>query len=96
MKLGTEVGLGPGYIVLGGDPVPHKGVLQFPPIFGPCLLWPNGWMDQDTTLYGSRLIPGDIVLDGDPAAAPPKKSGGTEPRQFWPMSIVAKRLHGSR
>jgi len=19
------------------------------PIFGPCLLWPNGWMDEDTT-----------------------------------------------
>jgi len=18
-------------------------------MFGPCLLWPNGWMDQDTT-----------------------------------------------
>jgi len=21
------------------------------PIFGPCLLWPNGWMDQDATCY---------------------------------------------
>jgi len=30
------------------------------------VLWPNGWMDQDTTWYGSRPIglgPGDIVLD---------------------------------
>jgi len=25
-----------------------------PPILGPCLLWPNGWMDQDGTLHGGR------------------------------------------
>jgi len=24
------------------------------PIFGPCLLWPNGWMDQDGTWHGGR------------------------------------------
>ena len=23
-------------------------------IFGPCLLWPNGWMDQDATWYEDR------------------------------------------
>ena len=50
MKLGTEVGLGPGYIVLDGDPAPPKGAQ--PTIFGPCLLWPNGWMDQDAIWYG--------------------------------------------
>jgi len=37
--------------------------------------------------------PGHIVLDGDPA--PPKRGGGTTPN-FRPMSIVAKRLNGSR
>jgi len=47
MPLGTEVGLGPGnIIVLDVDPVPKKGI---PPIFGPGLSWPNGWMHQDTT-----------------------------------------------
>jgi len=46
MPLGMEVGLGLGYIVLDGDPPPQRGT---PPIFGPCLLWPNGWMDQDVT-----------------------------------------------
>jgi len=40
MPLGTEVGLGPGYIVLDGDPDPLKGAQ--PPVFGPGLLWPNG------------------------------------------------------
>jgi len=39
------------------------------------------------------LDPGDIVLDGDPAPPPQK---GTEPRNFRPMSIVPKRLDGSR
>jgi len=29
-------------------------------------LWPNGWMDQDATLYrGIGLCPVDIVLNGD-------------------------------
>jgi len=27
--------------------VPQKGAQQPPPLFGPGLLWPNGWMDQD-------------------------------------------------
>ena len=38
-----QVGLGPGHIVLDGDPAIPKGAQ--PPIFGPCLLWPNrnGW-----------------------------------------------------
>jgi len=48
MKHGMEVDLGPGHIVLHGDQLPQKGA-QPPPIFGPYLLWPNGWMDQDVT-----------------------------------------------
>jgi len=46
MKLGKQVGLGPGHIVLDGDPgpLPQKGTA---PIFGPYLLWLNGSMDQD-------------------------------------------------
>ena len=50
MPLATEVGLGPGHIVLDGDPAPFpKGGQSPPPIFGPFLLWPNGWMHQDAT-----------------------------------------------
>jgi len=37
--LGTEVGLGPGHIVLDGVPAPAKGA-QYPPLFSACLLWP--------------------------------------------------------
>ena len=49
MKLGMQVGLDPGHIVLDGDsaPPPPKG--QSPSIIGPYLLWPNGWMDQHAT-----------------------------------------------
>jgi len=42
----------------GGRPQPRP---SFPPpkgaqplIFGPCLLWPYGWMDQDVTWYKGR------------------------------------------
>jgi len=45
MPLGTKVGLGPGQIVLDGDPAPPKKGAQ-PPIFDPCLLWPNGRPSQ--------------------------------------------------
>jgi len=69
MSRGTEVGLGRGHIVLDGNPTPptERGTAALSPLFGPCLLWPNGWMDQDTTWYGGRLGlgPGDSVLDGD-------------------------------
>jgi len=59
--------------------LPPKG-RRPPPIFGPCLLWPNSWMDQDcgqTAVWIKMPLgtevgfgPGHIVLDGDPA--PPK------------------------
>jgi len=48
-KLGTQVGLSPGHIVLDGDPAPPPPKGHSPPIFGPHLLRPNGCMDQDVT-----------------------------------------------
>jgi len=56
MPLGTEIGLDPGDIVLDGPQLPPKK-RHSPQIFGPCLLWPNGWMDQDATWYGGRPRP---------------------------------------
>jgi len=46
MPLGTEVNLGPGNVVLDGSQLPLKGAQ--PLVFGSYLLWPNGWMDEDT------------------------------------------------
>jgi len=38
------------------------------------------------------LGPGEFVFDGDPATS--RKKGTLTPPNFWPMSIVAKRLDG--
>ena len=44
--------------VLDGDPAPSQNVGGAPcPIFGPCLLWPNGWMDQSETWQAGRPRP---------------------------------------
>jgi len=50
-----------------------------------------GWIKMKLVI-GVGLGPGHIVLDGDPTPLPQK---GHSP-QFWPMSVVAKRLDGSR
>ena len=42
------------------------------------------------------LGPGDIVLDGDPTPLPQKWGAQCTAPPIWPMSIVAKRLNGSR
>ena len=81
MKLGLQVGLGPGHIVLGGNPAPPPLKGHSPPILGPYLLRPNGCMDQDATWYEARPQPGDFVLDGDPALPSPKM-GQSSPPQF--------------
>jgi len=88
MPLGMEVGLGPGDFVLDEDPAPPKKA-QPHPIFGPCLLWPNCWMDQDATWYGGRPRPRRRCVRR--GSSSPKK--GTAP-SFRPMSIVTKRLDG--
>ena len=59
MKHGTEVGLVPGHIVLDGDPAPPRKWAQQPPLFGPCLLWPNGRPSQ-LLLSSCWEIVGDI------------------------------------
>jgi len=75
--LGMDVGLSPGDFVLDGDPVPPPQVSL--PIFGPCLLWPNGWMDQDATWYGGRPQPRRLCDRWGPSPLPAK---GLSPTQF--------------
>jgi len=86
IPLGMEVGLDPSKIALDGDPalpVPRKGAEppNFWPMFVGCVKMPHG------TMVG--LAPGNIVLDAD--LAPPLPAP-----KFWPMSVVAKWLDGSR
>jgi len=88
MSLGMEVGFGPGHIMLDGNQAPLTKKGAQPPIFGPCLLWPNGWMDQDAIWYDGIGIGSDsIVLDADPA--PPQ--GAQLPIFGLCRSIVVKR-----
>ena len=48
MPLGTEVNLGLGDVVLDGVAAPPKRGTHGA-VFGPCPLWPNGRMDEDST-----------------------------------------------
>ena len=86
--------LGPGHFVLDRDPTPPKGA-QPPSQFSAHVYCGRtaGWIKMP---FGREagLSPGDIVLDGDPAPPPPQR--GHSPLQFLPMSVVAKRLDGSR
>jgi len=93
MKLGRQVGLVPGHIVLDGDPAPPPPERHSPPIFGPYLLRQMAaWVKMPLGVVVG-LGPGDFVLDGDPAPLPKK---GAEPPKFSAHVIVAKRLDGSR
>jgi len=92
MPLGMEVGLGPRDFVLDGDPAPRPLNGVEPPIFGPCLLWPNGWMDQDSTWHGVGLRSRPQCATWGPSSLPKK---GDRAPNFRPISIVAKRLYVS-
>jgi len=98
MPPGTEVGLSPGNSVLDGDPAPPIKKAQHllctccarflggtcsPQIFCSCLLWTNGYMDQDATWYGGRPWPRPHCVRWGPSFPAPKR-GPTGPT-FQPM-----------
>jgi len=73
MKLGKQVGLGPGHTVLDGDPTarPQRGTA---PNFWPMTLRRQmaGWIKMPLGREVD-LDPSDIVFDGDPAPPAPKR-----------------------
>jgi len=76
MAFGMQVNLGPGHIVLDGDPAPLPKRGRVPtPIFDPFLSWPNGWMHQDATWYGGRPQPRQLCVRWG-HSSPPQKWGG--------------------
>jgi len=77
MKLGMQVGVDPGHIVLGGDPAPPPQKGHSPPIFGPYVLRPNGCMDQDVTWYGGRPRPRRFRVRWGPRSPSPKRGRST-------------------
>ena len=95
MSLGVELGLGPGDVVLDGDPAPplQKKRVEPTPNFRPMFIVHGqtaGWIKMVLGMEVG-LSPGDllVVLDGDPAPSQ-KKDRASSP--IWPISIVAKRL----
>ena len=64
--------------MLDGDPVPFPKRGRNPsPIFGPCLLRPNGCMDQDATRYRGRPRPRRHCVRWGPRSPPQK---GADPQ----------------
>jgi len=97
ISLGTEVGLTLGDIVLDGDPAPLPLKGQSSPQFSANVRCSQtaGWTKMPLGM-DVGLDSGDFVFGGDPA--PPPRKAQPLPN-FWPlcpMSIVAKRLDGSR
>jgi len=83
IPLATEVGLGLRDIVFVVDQLPQKKRHSHPhPIFGPCLLWPNGWMDEDAAWYGTRPRPRPHCTRRGPSSC----ERGTAAPSFRPMS----------
>jgi len=91
----ADIGLGPDHIVLDADPAspPKRDTAsQFSTHI--CCGQIAGWINVPLAMEVG-LGPGDFVLDGDPAPLH-KNLGGMQPSNFRTMSIVGKRLHGSR
>jgi len=78
MPLGTEVGLDPSDIVLEENPAPLPKKGAEPPMFGPCLLWPNGCMDQNATWYGGRPRPRPHCARWEPSSPSPKRGNSPQ------------------
>jgi len=95
MKLGMQVGLGPGHIVLDGDPAdaPPKGHTPLPQFSAHiCCDQMAAWIKMSLGME-LGVGPGDIGLHGDPAL--PFSEGAQTPN-FRPIYVAAKWMHGSR
>ena len=67
-------------------PSPERGEAPSP-VFGPFLLWPNGWMHRDATYYGCRPQPRGLCVRWRTSAPSPIR--GRSPQIFggcllWP------------
>jgi len=91
MKLGMQVDIGPGHIVLDGDPAPPPLKEHSPHQFSAnvCCGQMAGWTKMPLGMEVG-LGPGDFVFDGDLATTRKKAPSPN----FWPISIVAKQPDG--
>ena len=66
----------------GRSPPPLKGA--HPTVFDPCLLWPNGWMDEYAIWYESRPRPRPHCVRWEHSSPSPK---GHNPSIFGPYLL---------
>jgi len=89
MPPGTEVGLDLREIVFDVDPAtPEKRAHPPHPIFGPCRLWPNAWIDEDAAWYGSRPRPRPHRIKRGPSSC----ERGTAARLFLSPCLLWSRM----
>ena len=112
-QLGTEVDLGPGDVLIGTKLSPQKRAQHPPPLSrftdgrrqacicinrGPCLLWPNGWMEQNSTWYRGRPRPRQHCVRWGPSSS--SRKGVQQPPPLFisvccgtvPISVTAELL----
>ena len=92
MPLDVEVGLGPGDCVRLGPSYTRKKAHPPHPFFGPCLLWPNSWMDEVAAWYGRRPRPTAHCTRRGPSSR--ERGTALQPPLFgpcllWPRSPVS-------
>jgi len=82
MPFGRKLVLRPGDIVLDGYQLPHKRGDTAAPTFGPCLSWPNDWVNQDATWYGGGSRPRPHCVRWGPSCPLQKR---VQPPIFGPL-----------
>jgi len=94
MALGMEVGLGPGHIVLDGDPapVPKRGQ-SFPNFRSIFYCGQTAGCIKMPLAMEVGLSPGDFVLDGDPAPVPKKGRSSQYSAHVYCGQTAASRCH---
>jgi len=81
VQLGMEIGLGPGHVVLAGDPAPSPPKGGTTPQFSAHIYCDQtaGWIKMPLGMEVG-LGPGHTVVDGDPA--PPKRGHSASAPEF--------------
>ena len=93
MKLGMQVGLVPGHIVLDGDPAPPPPKGHSPTQFSVHICWLHG---SRCHLVWSQASAEATLCQMEIPLYHPRKRGQSPLPNFWPIYAVAKRLHASR
>jgi len=84
-----------------GNPAPHGRGTAAPTfeiyvririIRGPCLLWPNGWMDHDSTWYGGRPRPRRHCVRWGPSCPQRGTAPIFGPCLLWPNECPSQLL----